>query len=52
MTRREFPIKTWGIIVAAWAMLGLLYAGPIYFEVEAEGIGLLSNGVVDERTTS
>ena len=39
MTRREFPIKTWIIIVAGWAMLGLLYAGPIYFEVEAEGMG-------------
>ena len=29
----------WLIIVAAWAMLGLIYAGPIYFEVEAEGMG-------------
>ena len=32
-------LKTWGIIVAVWAMLGLVYAGPIYYEVEAEGMG-------------
>ena len=29
----------WLIIVAIWALLGLIYAGPIYFEVEAEGMG-------------
>lgn len=29
----------WLLIVAAWAILGVLYAGPIYFEVEAEGMG-------------
>ncbi|HEY0724423.1 MAG TPA: hypothetical protein VGD41_10635, partial [Pyrinomonadaceae bacterium] len=29
----------WLIIVAIWALLGLMYAGPIYFEVEAEGMG-------------
>jgi signal transduction histidine kinase len=27
------------IIVAVWTLLGLIYAGPIYFEVEAEGMG-------------
>ena len=32
-------LKTWGIIVALWALLGLIYAGPIYYEVEAEGMG-------------
>lgn len=32
-------VKTWLIIVAVWAMLGVIYAGPIYFEVEAEGMG-------------
>ncbi|HKU77162.1 MAG TPA: histidine kinase [Pyrinomonadaceae bacterium] len=29
----------WLIIVAVWAILGLIYAGPIYFEGEAEGMG-------------
>ena len=29
----------WLIIVGVWAMLGLIYSGPIYFEVEAEGMG-------------
>jgi len=32
-------LKTWLIIVAVWFLLGLIYAGPIYFEVEAEGMG-------------
>ncbi len=32
-------LRTWLIIVAVWTMLGLIYAGPIYFEVEAEGMG-------------
>ncbi len=27
------------IVVAVWTMLGVIYAGPIYFEVEAEGMG-------------
>lgn len=26
-------------IIAAWMMLGIIYAGPIYFETEAEGMG-------------
>lgn len=26
-------------IIAAWAMLGVIYAGPIYFEVRSEGMG-------------
>ena len=29
----------WAAIIAAWAMLGVLYAGPIYFEVRSEGMG-------------
>lgn len=29
----------WVAIVAVWAMLGVIYAGPIYFEVQAEGMG-------------
>ena len=29
----------WGAIIAAWAMLGVIYAGPIYFEVRSEGMG-------------
>jgi len=33
------PLKTWVVVVAVWTMLGLIYAGPIYFEVEAEGMG-------------
>ncbi len=38
--RREARQATvWLLIVAVWAMLGLIYAGPIYFEVEAEGMG-------------
>jgi len=32
-------LKTWLIIVAVWTILGVIYAGPIYFEVEAEGMG-------------
>src|SRR5215217_7640448 len=28
----------WAAILAAWAMLGVIYAGPIYFEVRAEGM--------------
>ena len=38
-TRELGKAKAWGIVVAAWAVLGLIYAGPIYFEVEAEGMG-------------
>jgi hypothetical protein len=30
--------KKWAAIVAVWAMLGVIYAGPIYFEVRAEGM--------------
>ncbi|HJP93224.1 MAG TPA: histidine kinase [Pyrinomonadaceae bacterium] len=28
----------WFAIVAIWAMLGVIYAGPIYFEVRSEGM--------------
>ena len=31
--------KKWAAIVAVWAMLGVIYAGPVYFEVRAEGMG-------------
>ena len=30
--------KKWAAIVAVWAMLGVIYAGPIYFEVRSEGM--------------
>lgn len=30
-------LKTWLIIVAVWAMLGLIWAGPIYFDVKPMG---------------
>ena len=39
MSYSNSPLKSWLIIVAVWAMLGVIYAGPIYFEVEAEGMG-------------
>jgi len=29
----------WIAVIAVWAMLGLIYAGPIYFEVRSEGMG-------------
>ncbi len=29
----------WVVVLAAWAMLGVIYAGPIYLEVRAEGMG-------------
>ena len=31
------PLK-WTIILGVWALLGLIYAGPIYIEVRAEGM--------------
>ena len=31
-------VKKWAAIVAVWAMLGVIYASPIYFEVRAEGM--------------
>jgi signal transduction histidine kinase len=31
--------RKWAAIVAVWAMLGVIYAGPVYFEVRAEGMG-------------
>ena len=31
--------RKWILIVAVWAMLGLIYAGPIYLEVRAEQMG-------------
>jgi len=38
-TRETSQATVWLIIVAFWALLGLIYAGPIYFEVQAEGMG-------------
>jgi len=38
MSNRTY-LKTWLIVVAIWALLGVIYAGPIYYEVEAEGMG-------------
>ena len=32
-------IRKWVAIVAVWAMLGVIYAAPIYFEMRAEGMG-------------
>lgn len=38
--REEFKLRTkWAAIIAAWAMLGVIYAGPIYLEVRAEKMG-------------
>src|SRR6185369_11214649 len=31
--------RKWAAIVGVWAMLGVIYAGPFYFEVRAEGMG-------------
>jgi len=28
----------WLVIIAVWAMLGVIYAGPIYFEMRSEGM--------------
>ena len=28
----------WAVIIAVWVLLGVIYAGPIYFEVRAEGM--------------
>lgn len=33
------PLQQWLIILGLWTLLGVLYAGPIYFEVRAEGMG-------------
>jgi len=30
--------KKWAAIVGVWAMLGVIYAGPIYYEVRSEGM--------------
>ena len=38
MTYANWRVK-WVAVVAIWAMLGVLYAGPIYFEVRSEGMG-------------
>jgi signal transduction histidine kinase len=38
MSNRTY-LKTWLIVVAIWTLLGVIYAGPIYYEVEAEGMG-------------
>jgi len=32
-------VRQWLIILGLWTLLGVLYAGPIYFEVRAEGMG-------------
>jgi two-component system LytT family sensor kinase len=29
----------WAAVVGVWALLGVIYAGPIYFETRAEGMG-------------
>src|SRR5688500_5388323 len=33
------PRIKWAAIIAVWAMLGVIYAGPIYMEVRAERMG-------------
>ena len=35
----KLSLKKWVAIIAVWAVLGVIYAGPIYFEVRAEGHG-------------
>jgi two-component system, LytTR family, sensor kinase len=32
-------VLRWLTIVGIWALLGVIYAGPIYFEVKSEGMG-------------
>jgi len=32
-------LQQWLIILGLWTLLGILYAGPVYFEVRAEGMG-------------
>ena len=29
----------WAAVIAAWTLLGVIYAGPVFFETEAEGMG-------------
>jgi two-component system, LytTR family, sensor kinase len=31
-------LKKWLAVIAVWAVLGVIYAGPIYFEMRAEGM--------------
>jgi signal transduction histidine kinase len=31
--------RKWTAIVAVWAVLGVIYAGPIYYDVRSEGMG-------------
>ena len=38
-TKELSQASVWAIVIGVWAMLGVIYAGPIYFEVEAEGMG-------------
>src|SRR5215212_9497611 len=38
MTEMSRRMK-WAAIIDAWALLGVVYAGPIYFEVRWEGMG-------------
>ena len=32
-------VKKWLVIIAVWAAFGVIYAGPMYFEMRAEGHG-------------
>ena len=34
----KLSLKKWVAIVAVWAVLGVIYAGPIYLEVRSEGM--------------
>ena len=36
-------LRKWLAIVAVWALLGVIYAGTVYFEVRAEGINLTNH---------
>lgn len=38
MSNTKRPIKWAATIIAVWAVLGLLYGGPIYFEMRSEGM--------------
>lgn len=38
MSNVNFRMK-WLAIIAVWAILGIIYAGPIYFETKAENMG-------------
>ncbi len=36
---QQNPVLRWILAVVVWAVLGVIYTGPIYFEVRAEGMG-------------